>query len=184
MIWTTWRHRTWEDVMSSCPSHFYLIRSIQTSSAWPPKKRTSRCGTTSEKKIKDEDDGLRVCLLVFFSFLRYLTHIVVSLRFVQCLKSKSWNSILPSTNMSDNSTRLFCLVGECDVLRLKVGNSDDIFDLRDQIRSSLEHSVLKNVDASNLDIWKVRAWIWDILHYRSTVCHSSTGLSLLHQRPR
>ena len=59
--------------------------------------------------------------------------------------------------MSDNSTRLFCLVGECDVLRLKVGNSDDIFDLRDQIRSSLEHSVLQNVDASNLDIWKVRA---------------------------
>ena len=75
--------------------------------------------------------------------------------------------IPPKCNMSDNfnisndpsmSTRsLCCLIGEATVLQLEVKNSTNVFDLRKQIRSSLQHNILQDVDHPSLNLWKVRA---------------------------
>jgi hypothetical protein len=69
--------------------------------------------------------------------------------------------------MSDNfnvsndpsmSTRfLCCLIGADNVLQLEVKNSTNVFGLRKQIHSELQHNVLHDVDHTNLNLWKVRA---------------------------
>lgn len=57
-----------------------------------------------------------------------------------------------TSNMSDNSTRfLCCLVGEATVLQLEVRISQNVFELRNQIYSSLERSILRFSQSKSLE---------------------------------
>jgi hypothetical protein len=60
--------------------------------------------------------------------------------------------------MADDAPRaLICLIqGESVLFRVEPNGSVDIIGLRDLIKEECKNGVLKNVDATDLTLWKVR----------------------------
>ena len=64
---------------------------------------------------------------------------------------------LPRTQMSEETYRIWCLVeGDGTEFHVVSSPSETVCDLKESIKEMCKNGVLKNVDAKELTLWKVR----------------------------